>query len=302
MAGPPLCFFQQGCGHRCRIIVLSICLSAVSCQGFCAILLCFSCYNLVHAKLLNKLLAALVLIQCENITIMAHLTGKHHIDVLMPPVDTPMVWNLTNLTIEGNSNNTPFQQLLFGVLQLLEELTLFSFQAPSTNFLWKRLLKTTTFSKLWSFQTSKDMPLPLLLNFLSQHPKFSILTVTVNTYSKTMPMDDIIEKIDLKSLTVISGPPSYIFNVLCSASAAPYLARLSLLLNHLPNKMIFPRFSNALLCVKSWSIWSCTSMPKLPGINPDGQHFFFIIFYNSLNQGIQDHFTRPWLWSGWRWE
>ena len=54
------------------------------------------------------------------------------------------------------------------------------------------------------------MPLPLLLNFFSWHPKFGILTITVNTYSKTMPMDDVIKKIDLKLFEIISGPPSYI--------------------------------------------------------------------------------------------
>jgi hypothetical protein len=96
------------------------------------------------------------------------------------------------------------------------------------------------------------MPLPLLLDFLSRHPKVSILSIIVNTYSKTTPMDDVIEKIDLKSLTVISGPPSYVFNILRSASAAPSLARLSLLLNHLPNDvLIFPEVLKCLaVCQK----------------------------------------------------
>jgi hypothetical protein len=233
-------FFSRDADTDAELLCLAYALAQFPAGAFRAISLCFSHYNLVHAKPLNELLAALVPIQCENLTITACLTGEHHIDVLMPPVDTPMAWNLTNLTIEGNLNNTPFRPLLFGVSQFLEELTLCSFQATSSNFLWKTLLKTTTFPKLRSFQTSEDMPLPLLLDFLSRHPKVSILAITVNTYSKTTtPMDDVIEKIDLKSLTVISGPPSYIFNVLRSASAAPSLARLSLLLNDLPNMLIF---------------------------------------------------------------
>ena len=95
------------------------------------------------------------------------------------------------------------------------------------------------------------MPLPLLVDFLSRHPKISILAITVNTYSKITPTNDVIEKIDLKSLTIISGPPSYILTVLRSASAAPTLARLSLLLNHLPNTSIFPEVLKCLaVCQK----------------------------------------------------
>jgi hypothetical protein len=90
-----------------------------------------------------------------------------------------------------------------------------------------------------SFRTSEDMSLPLLLDFLS-HPKVSSLAITVNTYSKTMPMDDVMKKIDLESLTIISGPPSYISAILHSAFATPSLARLSLLLNRLLNILIFP--------------------------------------------------------------
>ena len=95
------------------------------------------------------------------------------------------------------------------------------------------------------------MPLPLLLDFLSRHPKVSSLAITVKTCNKTLPTDDVIKKVDLKSLTVISGPPSHIFTVLRSASAAPSLARLSLLLNHLPNMLIFPEVFKCLaLCRK----------------------------------------------------
>ena len=95
------------------------------------------------------------------------------------------------------------------------------------------------------------MPLPVVLNFLSQHPKVSILAITVNTYSKTTPSDNVIEKIDLKSLKIMSGVPSYILTVLHSASAAPSLAQLSLLLNHLQNTTIFPKVLKCLaVCQK----------------------------------------------------
>jgi hypothetical protein len=114
--------------------MLSIHLSAVSTRALCSISLCFPHYNLVHAELLNKLLVALVLIQCENLTITTSPRGKHHIDVIMPPGYTPMVWNLTNLMIEGNLDYTPFQPLLFGASVLLKELTLCFFQATFTSF------------------------------------------------------------------------------------------------------------------------------------------------------------------------
>jgi hypothetical protein len=228
------------------------------------ICLYLSRYNLVHAEPLNKLLAALVPIQCETLIITAFLPGEHH-DVLTPSaVCTPMAWNLTNLkklTIEGNLNHIPFQPLLFGALEL-EDLTLCSIQATCTSFLWKTILNTTTFPKLRSFQTSEDMPLPLLLDFLSRHPKVSSLAITVNTCNKTMPTDDFIKKIDLKSLTVISGPPSHIFTVLHSASAAPSLARLSLLFNHLPNMLIFPEALKCLALCQKVEAFQVTLPPR----------------------------------------
>jgi hypothetical protein len=243
-------FFSRDADTDAELFCLAYALAQFPARTFRTISLCFSRYNLVHAKPLNELLASLVRIQCENLNITACLTGEHHIDVLMPPVDISAAWNLTNLTIEGNLNNPLFRPLLFGVSPSLEELTLCSFHGTSTNFLWKTLLKMTTFPKLRSFQTSEDIPLTLLLDFLFRHPKVSILAITVNTHSKTAPMDNVIEKIDLKSLTVISGPPPYIFNVLRSASVAPSLARLSLLLNQ-PDMLIFPEVLKCLaVCQK----------------------------------------------------
>jgi hypothetical protein len=59
------------------------------------------------------------------------------------------------------------------------------------------------------------------------------------------------KKIDLESLAIISGPPLYIFAILHSAFAAPSLARLSLLLNYLPNILILPEVLKYLaLCQK----------------------------------------------------
>jgi hypothetical protein len=241
--------FSRDADADTEISCLVYALAQFPARAFRSISLRFSRYNVIHATPLTELLAALVPIQCSNLTITACLTGEQHIDVLMPY--TPMAWNLTNLTIEGNLNYTPFRPLLFGASQLLEELTLCSLEATSTSFLWKTLLNTTTFPKLRSFQTSEDMPLSLLLDFLSRHPKVSILAITVNTYSKPTLTDDVIEKIDMKSLTIISGPPSYIHTVLRSASAAPSLARLTLLLNYLPNTSIFPEVLKCLaLCQK----------------------------------------------------
>ena len=244
-------FFSRDADLDTELSCLSYALAQFPARAFRSILLCFSRYNLVDTEPLTKLLAALVPIQCTNLTITACLIGDFYTDVLMPPAYTPMAWNLTNLTIEGNLDYTPFRPLLFGASQVLEELTLRSIEATSTSFSWKALLNTTTFPKLRCFQTSEDMPIPLLLEFLSRHPKVSVLAITVNKYCKTTPTDDAIENFDLKALTIISGPPSYISTVLRSASAAPSLARLSLLLNHLPNMSIFPEVLKCLaVCQK----------------------------------------------------
>ena len=128
---------------------------------------------------------------------------------------------------------------------------LYSFQATSTTSLWKMLLNTTTFPNLRFFQMSEDIPLPLLLNFLFQHSKVSSLAITVNKDSKTMLTNYVMGKFDLKSLTIISGPPSYIFTILHSVSAPPSLAWLLLLLNHLLNMLIFSEVLKCLaLCQK----------------------------------------------------
>ena len=59
------------------------------------------------------------------------------------------------------------------------------------------------------------------------------------------------KKFNLKSLTIISGPPSYIFTILHSVSVPLSLARLLLLLNHPPNMLIFPEVLKCLaLCQK----------------------------------------------------
>lgn len=263
-----------------ELLCLAYALAQLPAGAFHAISLCFPHYNLVHAKPLNDLLATLVQIQCENLNVSC-ITGEHHIDVLMPPVDTPTAWNLTNLTIEGDLNNSPFRPLLFGVSQSLEELTLCSYQATSTDFLWRTLMKMITFPKLRSFRTSEDMPLPLLLDFLSRHPKVSILAITVHTHSKTTPMDDIIEKIDLKSLTVLSGPPSYIFNVLRSASAAPSLARLSLLLNH-PNMLIFPEVLKCLAVCKKVEAFEATLPRRNFRVSTQTDNIFSSLNFTTL--------------------
>ena len=141
-------YFSRGADADTELSCLAYALAQFPARAFRSISLCFSCYNLVHTEPLTDLLAALVPIQCPNLTIMGRLTGKHHIYVLMPPLFTPMAWNLTSLTIEGNLNYTPFRPLLFGVSQLLEDLALRSLEATSTIHLWKTLLNMTTFPKL----------------------------------------------------------------------------------------------------------------------------------------------------------
>src|SRR5882762_1762303 len=149
--------FSRDADADTELSCLAYALAQLPVRSFRSISLCFSRYNLIDAEPLTELFAALVPIQCANLTITACLTGEHHLDVLMPAMYTPIAWNLTNLTIEGNLNYTPFRPLLFGASQRLEELTLCSLKATSTSFQWKTLLNTTTFPKLRSFQTSEDM-------------------------------------------------------------------------------------------------------------------------------------------------
>ena len=153
-------FFSRDADADTELLCLAYALAWFPARAFRSISLCFSRYNLVHTEPLLELLAALELIQCDNLSITACLTHEHHIDVLFPPVSTPMTWNLTNLTIEGNLDYTPFQPLLFGTSQLLEQLTLRSLETTSTGFVWETLLSTTNFPKLRSFQTSEDAPPP----------------------------------------------------------------------------------------------------------------------------------------------
>ena len=127
-------FFSRDADADTELSCLAYALAQFPARAFRSISLCFPRYNLVRTEPLTELLTALVPIQCPNLTITASLTGKHDIDVHMPPVYTPMAWNLTNLTMEGNLNYTPFRPLLFGASQLLEELTLCSLGATSTSF------------------------------------------------------------------------------------------------------------------------------------------------------------------------
>ena len=101
-------YFSRGADADTELSCLAYALAQFPARAFRSISLCFSRYNLVHTEPLTDLLAALVPIQCPNLTIMGRLTGEHHIDVLMPPLFIPMAWNLTSLTIEENLNYIPF--------------------------------------------------------------------------------------------------------------------------------------------------------------------------------------------------
>ena len=106
--------------------------------------------------------------------------------------------------------------------------------------------------------------------------------ITVNTYSKITPTDDVIEKIDLKSLTIISGPPSYILTVLRSASAAPTLARLSLLLNHLPNMLIFPEVLKCLALCQKVEAFQVTLPHRNCRVSTQTNNIFSLLDFTTL--------------------
>ena len=85
-----------------------------------------------------------------------------------------------------------------------------------------------------------------------------------------------------KSLTIISGPPSYILNVLRSASAAPTLARLSLLLNHLPNTSIFPEVLKCLaVCQKVKALEVTLPCPNCL-VSTQTDHYLSLLDFTTL--------------------
>ena len=139
-------FFSRDADADTELSCLAYALAQFPARAFHSISLCFSHYNFVHAELLAELLAALELIQCDNLSIRACLADELHIYVLFPSVYTPMAWNLTNLMIEGNLDS--FQPLLFGTSQLLEELMLCSLKTTTASFIWKTLLSMINFTKL----------------------------------------------------------------------------------------------------------------------------------------------------------
>ena len=95
-------FFGINANTDTELSCLAYALAQFPARAFSSISLYFSHYALIYTQPLNKLLAALAPIQCKNLAIDACFTADQYIDVIMPPVYTPMVWNLTNLTIEGN--------------------------------------------------------------------------------------------------------------------------------------------------------------------------------------------------------
>src|ERR1700735_2768801 len=80
--------FSRDVDADTELSCLAYALAQFPARAFRSISLCFTRYNLVHAERLTKLLAALVLVQCENLSITACLMGERHIDVLIPPVCT----------------------------------------------------------------------------------------------------------------------------------------------------------------------------------------------------------------------
>ena len=71
-------YFSRGADADTELLCLAYALAQFPARAFRSISLCFSRYNLVHAETLTDLLAALVPIQCANLTITtSHRRASH---------------------------------------------------------------------------------------------------------------------------------------------------------------------------------------------------------------------------------
>jgi hypothetical protein len=138
---------------------------------------------------------------------------------------------LTDLKLDGDLSTTFFQALLCCTAPSLEVLTLLSFNGDPNHIFpvegWKALLDSGEFPRLHQLKVSNDIPLSLLLKFLSRHSGILVLAIEANAEDSGL-MHDTTQTFSTGSLSAISGSPQYILALLRRASRPPSLSRLSL--------------------------------------------------------------------------
>ena len=145
---------------------------------------------------------------------------------------------MDQLILDGRLNHPLFLLLVLKASRSLENISLTCSpitvpnQASSVQT-WDRFLNAKPFPQLMALQISEDLPPRQLLDFISHHPCLSRLSITPEAGHSHI-MHGIPRLYNLMSLTVISGPPSYVLAILHNASHRPSLERLSLLVDDIP--------------------------------------------------------------------
>ena len=141
-------------------------------KTFSSAFLCFPHHSCPGLQPLSKLLMALLPMQCPRLSISACL-GDHHSNTSIVPIFTPLVFHLMDLKLDRDLSTTFFQPLLCCAAPSLEALTLLSFNGDPNYIFpvegWKALLESGEFPQLCQLKVSNDIPLSLLLEFLSCH-------------------------------------------------------------------------------------------------------------------------------------
>ena len=115
---------------------------------------------------------------------------------------------------------------------------------------WKALLGLGKFPCLHQLKVSSNIPLFLLLKFLSHHSGIFSLAIETDADDSGL-MHDTTQAFSADSLSAISGSPQYFLALLRQALRCPALSRLSLYASHLPNPSIAVEIFKCLaLCQK----------------------------------------------------
>ena len=244
--------FNERCPNI-QVESLAYALGHLPTKTFSSAFLCFPRHTRPGLQPLSQLLTVLLSIQCPTLSISACL-GDHHSNTSIAPIFTPLAFHLTDLKLDGDLSTTFFQPLLCCAAPSLESLTLLSFNGDPNHIFpvegWKALLESGEFPRLRQLKVSNDIPLSLLLEFLSRHSGISVLAIEANAEDNGL-MHHTTQTFSTGSVSAISGSPQYVLALLRHASRPPSLSRLSLYASHLPNSsIVVETFKCLALCQK----------------------------------------------------
>lgn len=221
---------------------LTYTLSRIPPRTFTSICLHFSRHP-AGAQPLANLFAALASSRCTYLFIASCFVRKDMVDISRPTLPAAP-WPLDQLVLDGGLNHPLLRLLVRKTSQSLQNISITRSPITDANHAasvqtWDRFLSVTKFPQLTTLKLSEDIPLKQLLDFVSRHSHLSSLSITQEP-GFTGLIHDIGNFYNLTSLTVISGPPSYVLAILRSASCRLSLERLSLLVDDLPPSSIIP--------------------------------------------------------------